>query len=217
MTLSRYMVLLFAICACATVRAADLRHTIRPGEGIGVINLGMTVTQVHDAMKDWGSEPLIKGKTGGPGAWLDAQAGCAIEAYQTDSLGRGRWGNVMKVFYVKNVVAQIAVQSIAYVTTKGATTRNTSSEFRSVHPSLHSTPIRASWGGRIRAYDSESQGLAVTYPVIQRDTEVRTAQEVFVHNLSVPVMLESPRHEGNVAEPALRDQKNASEDGGAAR
>jgi hypothetical protein len=168
-------------------------------------------------MAAWGTEPLIKGKSGGPGAWLDKQAGCAIEAYQTDSLGRGRWGNVMKVFYVKDTVAQISVQSIAYVTNKGATTRNTSREFCSMHSSLHPITIRDSWGGRIRPYDSEAQGLAVTYSVIQRNTEVQSAEEIFVHKRGVPVMLESARHEGNVAPPALNDQKKAIDEGAASR
>lgn len=198
-------------------RAVDDRHAIHPGEGIGVINLGMTVKQVHDAMTAWGSEPLIKGKLGGPGAWLDKQAGCAIEGYQTDSLGQGRWGNVMKVFYVKDTVAQISVQSVAYMTNKGATTRHTSAEFCAAHPSLHPIQVRTSWGGLIRPYDSSTQGLAVTYSVIQNGTEVRNAQEIMVHNRGVPVMLESPRHVGNIAEPALTEQKKAIDEGTAGR
>lgn len=214
MRLSRSISLLAAMLACSMARAADERHAIRPGEGIGVIKLGMTVKEVHDAMAAWGTKPLLVGKSGGPAAWLDKQAGAAIEAYQTDSLGRERWGNVMKIFYVKDTVCQIAVQSVAYATNKGATTRLSSTEFRGVHPSLHSISARTSWGGRIRAYDSESMGLAVTYSVIQRNTEVRSAQEILVHARGAKVILESPRHEGNIAQPALSEEKKASEEPG---
>lgn len=214
MKLKRCIFLLTALLACTAGRAADERHTIRPGEGIGVINLGMTVKEAHDAMSAWGTKPLLIGKSGGPGAWVDKQAGAAIEAYQTDSLGRDRWGNVMKIFYVKDTVVQIAVQSIAYATNKGATTRLSSSEFRAAHPSLHPVSARPSWGGRIRAYDSETMGLAVTYSVIQRDTEVRSAQEILVHKRGAKVILESPRHEGKLAPPALSAEKTASEESG---
>lgn len=217
MRLRGYIFLLAALAACSAARSEPDRHGIRPGEGIGVINLGMTVKEVHDAMEAVGSDPLIKGSKGGPGAWMDKQAGCAIEAYQTDSLGKGRWGNVLKVFYEKNTVSQIATQSLVYVTNKGATTRMTSAEFRRLHPSLHPINVRESWGGRIRPYDSETQGLAVTYSVIQRDSEVRNAQEIFVHSRGKTVLLESPRHEGNVATPALNDEKKASEDGSGGR
>ena len=213
----RYIFLLTAFIVCAGARAQVDRHSIRPGEGIGVINLGMTVKEVHDAMEAVRSEPLLKGKAGGPGAWMDKQAGCVIEAYQTDSLGHGTWGNVLKVYYVKDAVAQIATQSGAYVTNKGATTRLTSAEFRRLHPSINSMAERSSWSGRIRPYDSEAQGLAVTYAVIQRDSEIRTAQEIFVHKRGVPMMLESPRHEGKAPPPALDEQKKPSEDGSTGR
>lgn len=215
---STRIAVLFAMgLALSAARAADDRHTVVPGESIGVIKLGMNVKQVHDAMAAWGTKPLITGKLGGPGAWLDKQAGCAIEGYQTDSLGHERWGNVMKVFYVNNTVAQISTQSVAYMTKKGATTRHTSSEFCSAHPSLHPIAVRESWGGTIRPYDSETQGLAVTYSVIQNGTEVRNAQEIIVHKRGVPVMLESARHEGNVAEPALTEQKKAIDEGATSR
>jgi hypothetical protein len=187
--------------------AVDEHHIVRPGEGIGVIKLGMTVKDVHDAMAAWGTEPLLKGKSGGPGAWVDKQAVCIIEAYQADSIGHGLWAGEMKVFYVNNAVAQIAVHGSAYVTTKGAMSRNTSSEFRAVHPSLHAIAANVTWSGRIRAYDSESQGLAVTYPVIRRDTELRTAQEILVHKRGVPMIVESPRAETKPDKPVDKDTK----------
>ncbi|HEY3265981.1 MAG TPA: hypothetical protein VGM37_03575 [Armatimonadota bacterium] len=200
------LVLLAGVAATAAVETDD-HHIVRPGEGIGVIKLGMTVPQVHEAMETWGAKSMMPTAKGTPGAWLDSSSGAAIEPYQTDSLGQGRFGNVMKVFYVKNRVAQIAVQSVAYTTTKGGMARLTSQEFRSLHPSLHPIPVQETWGGKVRAYDSERLGLAVTYNMLRSDLEARTAQEIFVHNSGSPVILEAP-HAVNAAKSA--EKKDAA-------
>ena len=189
------------IVAAAWAVPVDEKHLVRPGEGIGVIRLGMTVPEVHAAMEAWGSEPLVRGASGGPGAWVDEKAGAIIEGYQTDSMGRGRYGNVMKIFYVKNRVAQIAVQSVAYVTTKGASKRMNSGEWRQRHPSLRSLSSVESWGGKIRAYDSESQGLAVTFNLLSGTREAMSAQEVLVHASGAPLLVESPRPATTKAAP----------------
>lgn len=181
------------VAAAAWAVPVDEKHLVRPGEGIGVIRLGMTVPEVHAAMADWGAEPLVRGASGGPGAWLDEKAGAIIEGYQTDSLGRGRFGNVMKVFYVKNRVAQIAVQSVAYVTPRGASRRMNSREWRQRHPSLRSLSSTESWGGKIRAYDSGSLGLAVTFNLLAGDREAMSAQEVLVHAPGELLIIESRR------------------------
>ncbi len=182
-----------AMLIAGTRASVDERHLVRPGEGIGVIRLGMTVPEVHKAMEAWGAEPLVRGASGGPGAWPDKKADALIEGYQTDSLGRGRFGNTMKIFYVKNRVAQIAVQSVAYVTSKGASRRMSSREWRSLHPSLRALPVEDSWGGKIRAYDSRSLGLTVTFSVLAGNREATSAQEVLVHLPGTDVRLESPR------------------------
>lgn len=195
MRVARWMsVVMVAAMAPGLARAVDVddRHTVRPGDGIGVIRLGMTVPEVHAAMQAWGAKSLLTGSKGGPGAWLDEASGAAIEAYQTDSLGKGRFGNTMKVFYVKNRVGQVSVMSVAYATPKGATTRMSSTEFRAIHSSLRAMPVRTSWNGTIRVYDSLSLGLAVTYPVLVGG-ETRAAQEIFVHKPGVPVIIETPR------------------------
>jgi hypothetical protein len=191
----KWPLVLAGLVIAVAARAVDMdaRHLVRPGEGIGVIKLGMTVPQVHEAMAAWGAEPLVRGASGGPGAWVDEKSGSLIEGYQTDALGRGRYGNVMKIFYVKNRVAQIAVQSTAYATTKGAVTRMTSREWRSLHPSLNALPVEESWGGKVRAYDSPTQGLAVTFNVLAGNREAMSAQEVIVHPSGTPVRFESPR------------------------
>jgi hypothetical protein len=213
-----WMALGLAVITMAAARAVDTdeRHMIVPGERIGVIRLGMSVKEVHDAMTAWRATPLVTAKAGGPGAWQDDQAGAAIEGYHTDPLGHDRYGNTMKVFYVDNKVAQIAVQSVAYVTNKGGVSRLTSGEFRHLHSSLVPMPVRESWGGNVRAYDSQRQGLAVTYNVLANGREAMSAQEIFVHPTGTPLRLESPRHglttapEAGTAKPATGDTTTPS-------
>lgn len=188
------------ILAAAVAAPVEEKRIVRPGEGIGPIRLGMTVPEVHAAMAAANAQPLVRGASGGPGAWEDKKAGALIEGYQTDPLGHGRFGNVMKVFYVKNRVAQIGVQSVAYVTPKGASKRHNSAEWRKAHPSLRSLPAEESWGGKIRAYDSESLGLAVTFNLLGRN-EAMSAQEIFVHLPGETVRLEAPRPATRRAEP----------------
>jgi hypothetical protein len=193
-----------ALLTMAAARAVDTdeRHMIVPGERIGPISLGMGVKEVHDAMAAWKAVPMVPAADGTPGAWKDEQAGAAIEGYQTDPIGHGHYGNTMKVFYVDNKVAQISTQSVAYVTNKGAVTRLTSAEFRRLHPSLSPLPVRESWGGNVRAYDSRMQGLAVTYTVLANGREAMSAQEVFVHPRGETLRFESARHRTQHAAPA---------------
>lgn len=189
------MALGLAVLTMAAARAVDTdeRHMIIPGERIGDIHLGMSVKQVHDAMSEMKAAPMATAANGEPGAWRDDQAGAAIEGYQTDPIGHGHYGNTLKVFYVDNKVAQISTQSVAYVTNKGAVTRLTSPEFRRLHPSLAQLPVRESWGGNVRAYDSRMQGLAVTYNVLANGREAMSAQEIFVHPRGETVRIESSR------------------------
>jgi hypothetical protein len=213
------MALGLALVTMAAARAVDTddRHMIIPGERIGVIRLGMNVKEVHDAMEAFRATPLLTAKAGGPGAWQDDQAGAAIEAYHTDPIGHGRYGNTMKVFYVGNKVAQISTQSVAYVTNKGAVTRFTSREFRGLHPSLVPTPVRESWGGSVRAYDSQRQGLAVTYNVLANGREAMSAQEIFVHPTGTPVRLESSRHgQPSTPEKAAEESEPSAKSSGSA-
>jgi hypothetical protein len=170
----------------------DDRRVVRPGEGVGVISLGMTVPEVHAAMKDWGAEPVLTGSRGGPGAYLDERTGAAVEPWSTDSLGRGRWANTMRIFYVEGRVAQISVRSPMYTTTRGASARLNSNEFRRLHTSLRALPTTESWPGTVRPYDSERLGLAVTYVVIPGGNEAPRATEIFVHRPGQPVMVEAP-------------------------
>lgn len=203
---------LAAVLAGAMARAADEKHTVRPGEGIGVIRLGMTVPQVHEAMESWGAEPLVRGASGGPGAWRDEKARAIIEGYQTDSLGKGRYGNIMKIFYVKNRVAQISVQSVAYITNRGASKRMSSREWRNIHPSLSALPAEDSWGGKVRAYDSRSLGLAVTFNILAGGREAISAQEVLVHLPGTNVMIESPRRPAQPPPSPPADTPKADDD-----
>lgn len=197
------MALGLALLTVAAARAVDTdeRHMVIPGERIGPIHLGMGVKEVHDAMSEWKAVPMVTAKNGEPGAWQDDQAGALIEGYQTDPIGHEHYGNTMKVFYVNNKVAQISTQSVAYVTNKGAVTRLTSQEFRRLHPSLTPLPIRESWGGNVRAYDSRMQGLAVTYNVLANGREAMSAQEMFVHPRGETLRFESSRR-------MLQDQAN---------
>lgn len=189
------MALGLALLTVAAARAVDTdsNHMIIPGERIGPIELGMNAKQVHDAMAAIRAVPMATAPNGQPGAWRDDQADASIEGYQTDPIGHDHYGNMMKVFYVNNKVAQISTQSVAYVTSKGGVTRLTSPEFRRLHPSLSPLPVRESWGGNVRAYDSRPQGLSITYNVLANGREAISAQEIFVHLRGEPFRFESSR------------------------
>jgi len=212
------MALGIALVTASAARAVDTddRHMIVPGERIGVIKLGMGPKEVHDAMTEFRAVPIATAPGGGPAAWKDPQAGAAIEGYMTDPIGHGHYGNTMKVFYVDNKVVQISTQSVAYVTNKGAVTRFTSAEWRRFHPSLRPMPVQESWNGNVRAWDSRTQGLTVTYPVMANGKEAMTAQEVFVHPRGEAFRFESPRRALRNAQKEAPPAGEGSEAGNAA-
>lgn len=204
MNRSRWLAPLAAVCILAPghTQTVEARRLIRPGEGIGPITLGMNAREVHDAMELVKARSILNTPEGKPAGWRDEKAGAIIEAYSVDPIGKDRYSGTLKVFYVKNRVAQVAVDSRLYTTTKGASARLTSTEFRKFHTSLRPGSVTDSWGGRVRAYDSPRLGLAVTYTVIQGNVETRTAQEIMVHLPGQDVILESPRAPRDTPPPA---------------